>query len=176
MSILQEYEKIRKDMGSTRYDAIGDYLEEVNKDRDEELFLSDVLYKEKEYKKYETWFNKLISPFRIHDFENGQFSVSLDQSEYWYDWNEEIKSDSPYGDGHCYNDAFYDYLGKVSKTLNSKLNYDSENGMFCVYTDDIRIADEVAYKLSQLYKDEDKMIELIKDTKANYGYVFDVHI
>ena len=48
--------------------------------------------------------------------------------------------------------------------------------MFCVYTDDIRIADEVAYKLSQLYKDEDKMIELIKDTKANYGYVFDVHI
>ena len=36
MSILQEYERIRKDMGSTRYDAIGDYLEEVNKDRDEE--------------------------------------------------------------------------------------------------------------------------------------------
>ena len=43
-------------MGSTRYDAIGDYLEEVNKDCDEELFLSDVLYKEKEYKKY----NKFI--------------------------------------------------------------------------------------------------------------------
>ena len=71
---------------------------------------------------------------------------------------------------------FYQNIEKVSKTLNSKLNYDSENGMFCVYTDDIRIADEVAYKLSQLYKDEDKMIELIKDTKANYGYVFDVHI
>ena len=114
-------------------------------------------------------------PLRCEE-ELAQGILSLDQSEYWYDWNEEIKSDSPYGDGHCYNDAFYDYLGKVSKTLNSKLNYDSENGMFCVYTDDIRIADEVAYKLSQLYKDEDKMIELIKDTKANYGYVFDVHI
>ena len=31
MSILQEYEEIRKDMGATRYDAIGDYLNEVNK-------------------------------------------------------------------------------------------------------------------------------------------------
>ena len=31
MSILQEYEEIKKDMGSTRYDAIGDYLNEVNK-------------------------------------------------------------------------------------------------------------------------------------------------
>lgn len=176
MSILQEYEEIRKEMGSIRYDVIGDYLNEVNKNRDSELFLSDVLYKEAEYKKYETWFNNLISPFKIYDCENGQFSVSLDQSDYWYDWVEETKSNIPYGDGHCYNDAFYDYLGKISKTLNHKLNYDSENGMFCIYTDDIRIADEVAYKLSQLYKDEDKMIELIKDTKTNYGYVFDAHI
>lgn len=31
MSILQEYEEIKKDMGCTRYDAIGDYLNEVNK-------------------------------------------------------------------------------------------------------------------------------------------------
>ena len=58
----------------------------------------------------------------------------------------------------------------------AKLNYDSENGMFCVYTNDIRIADEVAYKLSNLYKDENKMIELIKETKEKYGYIFDVHI
>jgi hypothetical protein len=48
--------------------------------------------------------------------------------------------------------------------------------MFCVYTNDIRIADEVAYKLSNLYKDENKMIELIKETKEKYGYIFDVHI
>lgn len=48
--------------------------------------------------------------------------------------------------------------------------------MFCVYTNDMKIADEVAYKLSALYKDENKMIELIKDTKNKYGYVFDVHI
>lgn len=53
MSILQEYEEIKKDMGSTRYDAIGDYLNEVNKDRDSELFLSDILYKKAEYEKYD---------------------------------------------------------------------------------------------------------------------------
>lgn len=176
MSILQEYEEIKKDMGSTRYDAIGDYLNEVNKNRDSELFLSDILYKKAEYEKYDAWFNKLIYPFKIFRLENGIFSVSLDQSEYWYDWVGETKSNLPYGDGHCYNDAFCDYLGKVSKTLNNKLNYDSENGMFCVYTDDMRIADEVAYKLSTLYKDENKMIELIKDTKNKYGYIFDVHI
>ena len=65
MSILQEYEEIKKDMGSTRYDAIGDYLNEVNKDRDSELFLSDILYKKAEYEKYDAWFNKLIYPFKI---------------------------------------------------------------------------------------------------------------
>lgn len=176
MSILQEYEEIKKDMGSTRYDAIGDYLNEVNKDRDSELFLSDILYKKAEYEKYDAWFNKLIYPFKIFRLENGIFSVSLDQSEYWYDWVGETKSNLPYGDGHCYNDAFFEYLEKLSSSLNNKLNYDSENGMFCVYTNDIRIADEVAYKLSNLYKDENKMIELIKETKEKYGYIFDVHI
>ena len=176
MSILQEYEEIRKDMGATRYDATGDYLNEVNKNLDSELFLSDVLYKEKEYKKFESWFNKQISPFKIISFKDENFSVLLDQSDYCYDWVNEIKSNIPYGDGHCYNDAFFEYLEKSSSSLNNKLNYDSENGMFCVYTNDIRIADEVAYKLSNLYKDENKMIELIKETKEKYGYIFDVHI
>lgn len=176
MSILQEYEEIRKDMGATRYDAIGDYLNEVNKNLDSELFLSDVLYKEKEYKKFESWFNKQISPFKIISFKDENFSVLLDQSDYCYDWVNEIKSNIPYGDGHCYNDAFFEYLEKSSSLLNNKLNYDSENGMLCVYTNDIRIADEVAYKLSNLYKDENKMIELIKETKEKYGYIFDVHI
>ena len=176
MSILQEYEEIRKDMGATRYDAIGDYLNEVNKNLDSELFLSDVLYKEKEYKKFESWFNKQIGPFKIISFKDENFSVLLDQSDYCYDWVNEIKSNTPYGDGHCYNDAFFEYLEKSSSSLNNKLNYDSENGMFCVYTNDIRIADEVAYKLSNLYKDENKMIELIKETKEKYGYIFDVHI
>ena len=114
MSILQEYEEIRKDMGATRYDAIGDYLNEVNKNLDSELFLSDVLYKEKEYKKFESWFNKQISPFKIISFKDENFSVLLDQSDYCYDWVNEIKSNIPYGDGHCYNDAFFEYLEKSS--------------------------------------------------------------
>ena len=48
--------------------------------------------------------------------------------------------------------------------------------MFDVDCDDIRIADTVACILSKLYKDENKMIELIKETKQKYGYQFDIRI
>lgn len=167
----------KKYIGTTRYNAISNYLNEVNKNQDSKLFLSDILYKEKEYKKFENWFNKKIYPFIITNFKNEKFSVSLDQKDFCYDWISDIKSDKYYyGDGHCYNDAFYEYLEKSSNSLNNKLNYDSENGMFCVYTSDIKIADEVAFVLANLYKDENKMIELIKKTKEKYGYMYDVHL
>ena len=172
MSILQEYEQIRKEMGKIRYDMIGNYLDEINKDRENELFLSDILYKEKEYELFEKWFLEQISPFKIIELDD-VYSISLYQEDYWYDWYSEMKnSDSIYGDGHCYEELFHDYLSANYKSLDNKLEYDSENGMFCVYAKDIRIADEIAYRLSNLYKNENKMIELIKKTKEQYGYEF----
>lgn len=176
MSILQEYEEIRKEMGYTRYDAIGEYLDEVNKDRKQELFLSDVLYKESEYIKFDEWFNERIKPFRLFNYENRTYSVLLDQSNFCYDWVDEVKGHSLYGDGHCYNDLFNDYLEKNYNELNNQLSYDSENGMFDVDSDDMRIADSVAWILSKLYNNEKKMIELIKETKEKYNYQFNIKI
>lgn len=53
MSILQGYEKIRKQIGEEKYQAIQEYLKENS-----EILLSDVYYKKSEWDKFEIWFNK----------------------------------------------------------------------------------------------------------------------
>lgn len=116
-------------------------------------------------------------PFKIFKHEDNSYVVYLDQSDYCYDWVDEVKTKScQYGDGHCYDDAFRDYLEEHFSELNQRLNYDSENGMFCVYCQNKKDANAVAHELSLLYNDESKMLNLIKDTKQKYDYVFDVRI
>lgn len=208
ISILQEFEQIKKDLGSTRYRAIAKYLNKVCskeqfhkyenelkkitmlpmeewlikeaelKEKYNVVLLNDVLYKEEEYKLFDKWFQEQLSPFHIMKFD-GYVSVTLSQEQYWYDWVKEIKTDDNYyGDGHCYEELFKDYLEKYFSNLTDTLEYDSENGMFCVYCKDMRIADKIAYELSKLYKNEDKMISLIKETKKIHDYHFDndIHI
>ena len=50
MSILQEYEKIRKSLRPGEFEAIERYL-----DLHPELFLSDIYYKREEYEKFDAW-------------------------------------------------------------------------------------------------------------------------
>ena len=50
MSILQEYESIRKRLKPGEFDAIERYLE-----KNSNLLLSDIYYKEEEYNKFFIW-------------------------------------------------------------------------------------------------------------------------
>jgi len=54
MSILQEYENIRKEMGEDKYNAIKKYL-----NLHQDLYLSDIYYKQKEYEKFEKWYKEV---------------------------------------------------------------------------------------------------------------------
>lgn len=176
MSILQEYEEISKILGSARTKAIEEYIKHCEENKVHILY-SDIVYKEEEYKKFDDWFIESINPFKILKLKDSLYSVTLDQESYWYDWMLESKDPiNKYGDGHCYNDAFFDYLDVKNKELNKKAEYDSENGMFCVYCKDIKDTEEIAYELSHLYKNEEKMIDLIKITKLNHQYNFDIKI
>jgi len=53
MSILQEYQEIRKDIGEETYNAIEKYLE-----LHPNLYLSDLYYKRAEWEKFENWYKK----------------------------------------------------------------------------------------------------------------------
>lgn len=142
------------------------------------VLYSDIVYKKEEYELFSKWFENEIKPFKIFNYDDdSMISVILNQEDYWYDWVKELKiKPNQYGDGHCYNDAFNDYLDLNFKELNKRLEYDSENGMFCVYCESIQDAEEVAYELSTLYKDENKMINLIKEIKEKYNYIFETAI
>lgn len=52
MSILQEYEQIRKEMGENKYDSIELYLK-----THPDILLSDILYKPQNYIDYDKWYN-----------------------------------------------------------------------------------------------------------------------
>lgn len=52
MSILQEYEQIRREMGEKKYDSIEKYLE-----THPDILLSDILYKPEHYINFDKWYN-----------------------------------------------------------------------------------------------------------------------
>jgi hypothetical protein len=56
MSILQEYQVIRKEIGEREFSYIEKYLEE-----NRNLFLSDIYYKRNEYKKFKKWYKKILT-------------------------------------------------------------------------------------------------------------------
>ena len=66
MSILQEYEQIRHELGEEVYAAIERYLA-----LHPELFLSDIYYKEEEFEKFEAWYGKPVheKPSDTADFD-----------------------------------------------------------------------------------------------------------
>lgn len=53
MSILQEYESIRKEIGEDKYNAIEKYL---NSHRD--ILLSDIYYTREGWEAFEAWYEK----------------------------------------------------------------------------------------------------------------------
>ena len=67
MSILQEYEKIRKDFGEERYSHIEAFLE-----AHEHYLLSDVYYRESVWKEFEVWekehYKDYVAPKSETDF------------------------------------------------------------------------------------------------------------
>jgi len=157
MSILQEYEENEKIIGKGKIKAINDYIKYCT-ENNKTILYSDVVYKKEEYDLFEKWFQDSIKPFRLCEHSKS-VSVLLDERNFWYDLSEYGLWDN----GYCYNDIFKDYLENNFNDLN--LNFDSENGMFCVYCENMKEAEEVIYELAKLYKDEDKMIELIKTYK-----------
>ena len=55
MSILQEYEMIRKEMGEKKFDSIEIYLHSHD-----DLLLSDILYKPEHYIDFDKWYNEKL--------------------------------------------------------------------------------------------------------------------
>lgn len=57
MSILQDYEEINKFIGKKKVEAISVYIEK----QDNSLFFSDIVYKKKEWEKFEKWYEEVYN-------------------------------------------------------------------------------------------------------------------
>ena len=71
MSILQEYEQIRREMGEKKYDSIEKYLE-----THPDILLSDILYKPEHYINFDKWYNWIILNRKVR--VNSIYETSFD--------------------------------------------------------------------------------------------------
>ena len=55
MSILQEYENIRREIGEDKYNAIDKYLK-----LHQDILLSDIYYTKKGWDKFEKWYKREV--------------------------------------------------------------------------------------------------------------------
>lgn len=165
MNIIKEIENNEKIIGTGRVKAMTDYIEYCKKKRIKVNY-SDIVSNNRDYKQFSKWFSKAIKPFDIMKHSDNDFSITLDEDDFNYDWLGEVRSQSEYGDGYDYEEVFKLHIDRELPYLNSSLKYDSESGMFCVYCNNVEKTEELVYELSCLYKDEKKMLDLIKEVKA----------
>lgn len=170
MSIMQDYENIRKDLGF-KYDAIEDYLNVVSppsqyKKYEEELkklssldyenfdiknkelknkygitLLSDILYNEKNWNKYIKWFGKQLEPFKIIKHSDSLFSIILNEK----DIDKSIFKYKFTGNGYDFENLFRSYVENKLPKLSNELRYDSEVGMFSAFSDSEKPLEKIAY-------------------------------
>ena len=162
--ILKKYLSNNKLLGVGSIKAMIDYIN-FCKNNGGIITFSDIIYNEKEYNNFLKWFEESIVPFDIIELFDSGYSIILDQEYYEYDWLTESRTKSNYGDGHDYEFIFKLFISDKLSYLNSSLKFDSENGMFCVSCNDIEKVIELIYELSCLYKNENKMIKLIRKGK-----------
>lgn len=170
MSIMQDYENIRKDLGF-KYDALEDYLNVVSppsqyKKYEEELkklssldyenfdiknkelknkygitLLSDILYNEKNWNKYIKWFGKQLEPFKIIKHSDSLFSIILNEK----DIDKSIFKYKFTGNGYDFENLFRSYVENKLPKLSNELRYDSEAGMFSAFSDSEKPLEKIAY-------------------------------
>ncbi len=170
MSIMQDYENIRKDLGF-KYDAIEDYLNVISppsqyKKYEEELkklssldyenfdiknkelknkygitLLSDILYNEKNWNKYIKWFGKQLEPFKIIKHSDSLFSIILNEK----DIDKSIFKYKFTGNGYDFENLFRSYVENKLPKLSNELRYDSEAGMFSAFSDSEKPLEKIAY-------------------------------
>ena len=83
MSIMQEYEQIRREMGEKKYDSIEKYI-----DTHPDVLLSDILYKPEHYTNFDKWYNWKILNRKVRidgiyqtDFDDVRCSAVLYQND-----------------------------------------------------------------------------------------------
>lgn len=83
MSIMQEYEQIRREMGEQKYDSIEKYI-----NTHPDVLLSDILYKPEHYTNFDKWYNWKILNRKVRidgiyqtDFDDVRCSAVLYQND-----------------------------------------------------------------------------------------------
>lgn len=134
-------------------------------------------------------FNKAIAPFHIFDHEDGLYSLCLHEgNKYEKAFLECRKSpDDPGGNGYDFealmkefisekmpDDPFNRIIGSTplktgfsdGKSLenDSKLEYDSEAGMFCVYAKDRKMLMNLSLEFKKICDDTELLKKLISRT------------
>ena len=155
-SILSDYEYIHRKLGDEIWNALDEYCEMMNG----ELFLSDVLYKESEWKRFEKWFEKTYKK-SIQDSSKyyGESRVS----------NMKLNLTESYGSGKWENYGDVNFLdgGFIIKDLgNGEYDFVACNVVYDVDSDHHYLIEEGTIDINDSWIDVDE-IERFADCKKD---------
>lgn len=156
--IIIKYDNDKPDirLGIGSINAMRDYIYYL-RSKGINLSYNDIVFREEEYNLFFSWFSKKIDPFKLMDYNDGNYSITLDQDYYLKDIKINDTGNYYEMDGHEYENLFKKYIKDDLPYLLGDLDFDSESGMFCVYCHNEQLAQELVYNLAKLYKDSNRM-------------------
>lgn len=155
-SILSDYEYIHRKLGDEVWNALDEYCEMMNG----ELFLSDVLYKESEWKRFEKWFQKKYK--KSTQDSSKQFGESRVS-------NMKLNLTESYGDGKWENVGDVNFLdgGFIIKDLgNGEYDFVACNVVYDVDSDHHYLIEEGTIDINDSWIDVEE-IERYADCKKD---------
>jgi hypothetical protein len=110
-----------------------------------------------------TSFDKEISPFTfLRNAEEKNYSLSLETGEYKIECFNKFSNKGFLGNGYDWNAVFKAFVtNKCPEQLN-KLTFDSEAGLFCVFTKNRTLLKELAADFKKACEDDVTFINLLK--------------
>lgn len=155
-SILSDYEYIHRKLGDEVWNALDEYCEMMNG----ELFLSDVLYKESEWNRFEKWFQKKYK--KSTQDSSKQFGESRVS-------NMKLNLTESYGDGKWENYGDVNFLdgGFIIKDLgNGEYDFVACNVVYDVDSDHHYLIEEGTIDINDSWIDVEE-IERYADCKKD---------
>lgn len=111
-----------------------------------------------------------MTPLKLVETRPGSYSLLLDAGTTRVDGTVEQLGHEP--NGYFWEGVARFLVGTEAKSLEGRVSYDPEGGMFCAYGTDRTALEELGALLSAVAADTDRMRKLVASAEAT-GFEFD---
>lgn len=105
--------------------------------------------------------NLVVKPFGIN-MHSSNYSIFLSEKDFKNHLTKE--ADNFISCGYCWEKVFKTFAEKELPEIKDQIEYDSEAGMFCAYSSNLKAMNLFSQKLSDIYANEKELKNIIENT------------